>query len=105
MLRATGRVFLGWGEAAGEEERGPSEEEREKANRPLWLMMLPILLLLALALVCGGESVGRHAIRAALRFIAWDGRASLGAVPALPPMPGILWLTHYCHGSPWDLPL
>ncbi|WGR93113.1 NADH-quinone oxidoreductase subunit E [Bradyrhizobium sp. ISRA443] len=88
VLRATGRVFLGWGEAAGEEERGPSEEEREKANRPLWLMMLPILLLLALALVCGGESVGRHAIRAALRFIAWDGRASLGAVPALPPMPG-----------------
>lgn len=87
VLRAAGRIFLGWGKTAGEEERGPSEDETERANRPLWLMMLPISMLLALALARGGEPVDRLAVGAALRFIAWDGGASLGSVPALSPMP------------------
>jgi multicomponent Na+:H+ antiporter subunit D len=46
----TGRVFAGLGQVAGEEERAPTEAEREKANRPLWLMLTPTALLLFLAL-------------------------------------------------------
>ena len=50
VLRVTGRVFAGMGPVAGEEKRAPTEEEREKADRPLWLMLAPAALLLALAL-------------------------------------------------------
>ena len=56
VLRVTGRVFAGLGPTPGEEERSPSEEEQEKADRPLWLMLAPALLLFALALA-GGERV------------------------------------------------
>ena len=50
VLRVTGRVFAGLGPVPGDEERSPSEQEQEKANRPFWLMLLPALGLLALAL-------------------------------------------------------
>src|SRR5579883_2197284 len=100
VLRAAGRIFLGWGERSGEEERGPSEEETEKSGRPLWLMMLPVAVLLALALASGTDGASRFAVAAAARFIAWDGGASLGhlaappAVPDVPPShPFIPWLT------------
>jgi multicomponent Na+:H+ antiporter subunit D len=100
VLRAVGRIFLGLGETPGEEKVAPSEEESEKANRPLWLMLIPVSLLLILALLVGGDNVGRRAVRAAARFIAWDGGASLGhlatpmTVPtAAPPDPFVPWLT------------
>jgi multicomponent Na+:H+ antiporter subunit D len=48
VLRVTGRVFAGLGKVAGEEERAPTEQEREQANRPLWLMLIPAALLLLL---------------------------------------------------------
>ena len=51
VLRMAGRVFFGWGPVPGEEERAPSEDEQEKADRPLWLMLCPVALLLALAVV------------------------------------------------------
>src|SRR5690349_17124542 len=35
VLRVAGRVFLGFGPVPGEEERSPTEEEQEKADRPL----------------------------------------------------------------------
>jgi multicomponent Na+:H+ antiporter subunit D len=69
VLRAAGRIFLGLGaEPDPEEAESPSQEEQEKANRPLWLMLAPCLLLLALALLPGdlaekfaGASVGLFA--------------------------------------------
>ncbi|MFC6790134.1 complex I subunit 5 family protein [Methylobacterium komagatae] len=48
VLRAAGRIFLGLGEDPGDEAHAPSEEEREKADRPLWLMLAPCCLLLVL---------------------------------------------------------
>jgi multicomponent Na+:H+ antiporter subunit D len=100
VLRATGRIFLGMGELAGEEERAPSEEETEKANRPLWLMLLPVGLLLILALGAGTEEIRNGLVQAAARFIAWDGGASFGQLavppavpPRAPPHPFVPWLT------------
>lgn len=46
VLRATGRIFLGLGENPGDEAGAPSEEEREKADRPLWLMLAPCCVML-----------------------------------------------------------
>jgi multicomponent Na+:H+ antiporter subunit D len=48
VLRAAGRIFLGLGEDPGDEAGAPSEDEREKADRPLWLMLAPCCVLLAL---------------------------------------------------------
>ncbi|MHB2206919.1 complex I subunit 5 family protein [Methylobacterium sp. CM6257] len=48
VLRAAGRIFLGLGPDPGDEAGAPSEDEREKANRPLWLMLAPCCALLAL---------------------------------------------------------
>jgi len=85
VLRGAGRIFLGLGEMPGEEARGPSEEESEKPDRPLWLMMLPVLLLLILALGTGLPQVDETAVRAAGRFLAWDGVASIAPVTPPPP--------------------
>jgi len=52
VLRAAGRIFIGWGDRPGEEARSPSEPEREQ-QRPLWLMLAPCVLLLAAALFSG----------------------------------------------------
>lgn len=48
VLRAAGRIFLGLGEDPGDEAGAPSEDEREKADRPLWLMLAPCCVLLVL---------------------------------------------------------
>jgi multicomponent Na+:H+ antiporter subunit D len=48
VLRAAGRIFLGLGEDPGDEAGAPSEAEREKADRPLWLMLAPCCAMLAL---------------------------------------------------------
>jgi multicomponent Na+:H+ antiporter subunit D len=53
VLRVAGRVFLGFGQVPGEEDRAPTEDEQEKADRPLWLMLLPTIVLLGLALALG----------------------------------------------------
>ena len=47
ILRGAGRIFLDLGPEPGEEEQSPSEEEREKQDRPVCLMLLPIVALLA----------------------------------------------------------
>jgi multicomponent Na+:H+ antiporter subunit D len=99
VLRGAGRVFLGLGPMAGEEARAPTDEESEKPQRPFWLMMLPVLVLLLLASGSGLARCGRIALSAAARFLAWDGPASIGpaghaaavALPA-PAQPFVPWL-------------
>jgi multicomponent Na+:H+ antiporter subunit D len=51
VLRATGRIFLDLGPDPGEEANAPSQAEQEKADRPLWLMMIPVTILLLLAVL------------------------------------------------------
>ncbi|MGN6582796.1 MAG: complex I subunit 5 family protein [Rhizobiaceae bacterium] len=51
LLRAAARIFLGCSGAPGPERSAPTEREREKSDRPLWLMLLPCCLLLVLALL------------------------------------------------------
>jgi multicomponent Na+:H+ antiporter subunit D len=101
VLRAAGRIFIGWGAWPGEEERGPTDEEREKADRPLWLMLAPAVILLLLAVL--EPSAAESAVtEAALRFMHPDNAAFLGLTPAhfapappLPPASGseLAWLS------------
>ncbi len=91
VLRAVGRIFLGLGPVPGEEQRSPTDDEQEKADRPLWLMMAPTVLLLVLSLVRPHEA-GDFASRAAAQFMHPDARAVLGlvasrAAPAAVPLP------------------
>ena len=102
VLRVTGRVFLGLGEVAGEEKRAPTEEEQEKADRPLWLMMAPTVFLILLSLL-GEHSAGDFASRAAAAFMQPDHAAILAnrlpQVPQVSPrspgvhVPWLPWLS------------
>jgi multicomponent Na+:H+ antiporter subunit D len=86
VLRLTGRVFLGLGQVPGEEERSPTEEEQEKADRPLWFMLVPTALLLLLALPAGGVA-GDFATRAATSMMHPDVAAIVGAnTTSIPPV-------------------
>jgi multicomponent Na+:H+ antiporter subunit D len=58
VLRAAGRIFLGWGEVPGEEQMAPTEQEQEESDRPLWVMLAPCGLLLILGLVGGAQARG-----------------------------------------------
>jgi multicomponent Na+:H+ antiporter subunit D len=51
MLRAAGRIFLGWGREAGDERLAPTESESEKPGRPVWLMLTPAAVLVAIAIL------------------------------------------------------
>ena len=97
VLRVTGRVFLGWGPVAGEEERSPTNAEREKADRPLWLMLVPTTLLVGLSLL-GSHDADRIGWRAASVLMQPDHDAVLGlagphpaSIPAWTKVPGS-WL-------------
>ncbi len=102
VLRVTGRVFLGLGPVPGEEERAPTDEEQEKADRPLWLMLAPTALLLALSFV-GAHTATAFAAHASAQFMHPDASAILGlphapsaaSDPALPPPSGswLPWLS------------
>lgn len=54
VLRAAARIFLGASGVPGPELQAPTEREREKADRPLWLMAAPALVLVLLALMPAG---------------------------------------------------
>ena len=88
VLRVAGRVFAGWGQVPGEEERAPTEEEQEKADRPLWLMLTPAAMLLVLALL--GAKAARifadHAATAILHASAASPFAN--EIAASAPLPG-----------------
>ena len=51
VLRAAARIFFRCSGAPGPEVMAPTEREHERADRPLWLMVTPALVLIALALV------------------------------------------------------
>jgi multicomponent Na+:H+ antiporter subunit D len=90
VLRAAGRIFIGLGPVAGDEEASPTEEEQEKANRPLWFMLVPTILLLLLALP-GAGAAGDFAEQAATHFMHPDVGAILGMTA---PTPGPLIAAH-----------
>ncbi len=69
MLRAAGRIFLGLGPDPGDEAGAPSEDEREKANRPLWLMLAPCCVLLALDVGVPAGLIEHALPRAASAFL------------------------------------
>jgi multicomponent Na+:H+ antiporter subunit D len=81
VLRTSGRVFLGLGPIPGEERYSPTEQDKEKADRPLWLMLLPAAALLTLSLV--GTRFGSSVLsRATVRFMQPDNAMLLdGARP------------------------
>jgi multicomponent Na+:H+ antiporter subunit D len=85
VLRGAGRIFLGWGAVAGDEARAPSEDEQEKADRPLWLMLAPCLFLLALDLAAPAGPVNELVRNAVPNFLHMTERQD-----ALPH--GIAWL-------------
>jgi multicomponent Na+:H+ antiporter subunit D len=51
VLRATARIFVGWSGVPGPELSAPTAREHEKADRPLWLMLLPCAVLLILVFI------------------------------------------------------
>ena len=92
VLRATGRIFLGWGPTPGEEQRAPTEEEQEKANRPLWLMLLPAAALLLLSL--GGGGIGTHfAAGAASEWLRHAATSGAVVADVAAPHPWMPWLS------------
>ena len=83
VIRAAGRIFLGLGTKPDPEEvQAPTAAEQEKADRPLWLMMAPCLVLLALALAPG--DVAANAGAAAAASFGHEGTSGMEAVqPAM----------------------
>lgn len=86
VLRATGRIFLGLGPEAGSEEDAPTEAEKEKSDRPFWLMVVPAFVLIILAFV-PGDIVKDYAATAIGPFVHPDGGALLGLTAAHAPEP------------------
>ncbi|HVW54459.1 MAG TPA: proton-conducting transporter membrane subunit [Rhizobiaceae bacterium] len=86
LLRAAARIFLGCSGAPGPERNAPTEREREKSDRPLWLMLLPCCLLLALALLPADllEPFLRRAARTLLASSNMDAAATAALRQTLP---------------------
>lgn len=61
VLRATGRIYLGLGPDPGDEADAPSDEEQERANRPLWLMLAPVVVLLSPVVLVPADAAQRLA--------------------------------------------
>ena len=96
VLRATGRIFLGLGPDPGSEADAPTEDEKEKADRPFWLMAAPAALLVILAFV-PGEVVRPYVETAIQPFFHPDGAAILG-LAAPKPVPNMVPLAAAPHG-------
>ncbi|MCJ2053706.1 complex I subunit 5 family protein [Methylobacterium sp. J-070] len=82
VLRAAGRIFLGLGPDPGDEAGAPSADEREKANRPLWLMLAPCCVLLALDVALPADLIEHAVPRAASAFLHRPAVAALAEGPA-----------------------
>jgi multicomponent Na+:H+ antiporter subunit D len=81
VLRAGARIFAGWSGAPGVEITGPTEREREKGPRPLSVMLLPCVALLALALVPGSLATPFLSVAGA-RLIDPQGHSGAQSLPA-----------------------
>jgi multicomponent Na+:H+ antiporter subunit D len=77
VLRAAGRIFLGWGAQPGEEREAPSEQEEEKPDRPVPWMLVPVAGLLIIAVIAGGRFAEGMAARAAAALTAQPAYARL----------------------------
>ncbi|TXM67242.1 proton-conducting transporter membrane subunit [Methylobacterium sp. WL120] len=82
VLRAAGRIFLGLGPDPGDEAGAPSDDEREKANRPLWLMLAPCCVLLALDVGMPAGLIADAIPRAAPAFMHRPTMAALAEGPS-----------------------
>ena len=97
MSRAALRIFAGCSGGPGGEADAPTERERERADRPFWLMLAPCVLLLAVALA-GVPAGGPHAAAAlatlvsdprmvvlppSSRDVPWDALTTVGLAIAL----------------------
>ena len=69
VLRFAGRIYLGLGPDPGEEAQAPSDEEQEKADRPLWLMLAPAAALLAVDVAVPADVARDLAARLVPQFI------------------------------------
>ncbi len=99
VLRTAGRVFLGLGPLPGEERNSPTEDDKEKADRPLWLMLVPTIALLGLALA--GTLFGPLVTSSALSSFMHPDNAALlqGAVPSAGP--AVSWSPAPASPSGW----
>ena len=79
VLRTSGRVFLALGPVPGEERHSPTEDDKESADRPLWLMMLPTIALMLLSVVAA-RFVSDVTSREASRFMHPENAMILDAV-------------------------
>ncbi|WP_237477837.1 complex I subunit 5 family protein [Lichenibacterium dinghuense] len=68
VLRFAGRIYLGLGADPGDEAHAPTDQEREKAGRPLWLMLAPCVVLLAIDLLTPAGVVEGLAARVVPQF-------------------------------------
>ncbi len=92
VLRATGQIFVGWGPEPSEEDQSPTDQEREKANRPLWLMLLPTSVLL-IAACLGAGSAGRLASSAAAMLMHPGAAAVPGLTGPVIPAALLAWVS------------
>ncbi|MBE7245331.1 MAG: NADH-quinone oxidoreductase subunit E [Actinomycetospora chiangmaiensis] len=90
VLRAAGRIFLGLGPDPGDEAGAPSADEREKANRPLWLMLAPCCVLLALDLALPASWIADALPRAAAAFMHRPAAGALGEGPGWLPWASVV---------------
>lgn len=94
VLRAAGRIFLGWGLSAEEEASGPTEQEKpetkEARRRMHWTMVAPPAMLVAFAALIGlAPNLDEQAMAAAARFHDRSSYAGLtleGMAPAPAPI-------------------
>lgn len=70
ILRSGGRIFIGLGPEPGVEAASPSEQEQEKPDRPVWLMLPPAVALIAAALALQALPAEESARDAAMNFVA-----------------------------------
>lgn len=81
VLRFAGRVYLGLGPDPGDEAEAPTDEEQEKADRPLWLMLAPCILLLGIDVLVPADLTERMAARVLPQFA----HLAAGSVAVPPP--------------------
>jgi multicomponent Na+:H+ antiporter subunit D len=109
VLRARGRIFLGWGKIVGEEGGGPTERRTEPEAQFLLglppVMLAPAAVLVALTLLLGLiPPFASHAVaasagaenRAAYPAMVLNGRV---ADVMTPPTPHTLWTSGYLSGG------